>query len=174
MIATHHDFTGDPFLVITQIVEGPDDLQQRIRRALPDALVVVGQERDELEGARLNERQEVHLGRGEERADGVRRNLLLDGNGAVYVHHLLDVDVLEVDGGVAVDVDLLADGDVIRGRGSKSERAGGISNRDWAKELSNDEQTMYTQGKKDLLSGESSPCSACLQLARRGGTACAR
>ncbi len=101
--------------MLAQVIEGPDDLQQRIRRALPDALVIVGQERDELERAGLDEGQEVHLGRGEERADGVGRDLLLDGNGTVDVHHLLDVDVLQVDGGVSVDVDLLSDGDSIGG-----------------------------------------------------------
>ncbi len=127
---THRVSTRNPLLVLAQVIEGPDDLQQRIRRALPDALVIVGQERDELERAGLDERQEVHLGRGEERADGVGRDLLLDGNGAVDVHHLLDVDVLEVDGGVAVHVDLLAYGDSVGGRGTGSERAGSIGDRD--------------------------------------------
>ena len=140
---THRVGTGNPLLVLAQIIEGPDNLQQRIRRALPDALVVVGQERDELERAGLDEGQEVHLGRGEERADGVGRNLLLDGNGAVDVHHLLDVDVLEVDGGIAVDINLLADGDSVGGRRSGSERAGSVGDRDCEKEMSNDGQTMY-------------------------------
>jgi hypothetical protein len=101
--------------VLTQIIESADNFKQRVRRTLPDTLIVMRKQSDELDSARLNERQEVDLGGGEERANGVSGDLLLNGDSAVDVHHLVKVKVVEVDDGIAVSVDFLVDGDGVRG-----------------------------------------------------------
>ena len=55
------------------------------------------EEPDELDRALLDERQEVALGVREDDADGVRRDLLLDADGAVDVEDLVEVDVNSFD-----------------------------------------------------------------------------
>lgn len=74
-----HRESGLPVLRVAQFVEGLHDLEYALRRALADALVVVRQERDELEHGRLDELQEALARGSEDGADGVRGNLLLGG-----------------------------------------------------------------------------------------------
>ena len=64
------------------------------------------QEPDELDRALLDVRQEVLARRGEDRADRVRRDLLLDADGAVDVENLVEVDVNSFDVNFPIVLDL--------------------------------------------------------------------
>ena len=68
---------------------------------------------DQLERALLDVGQEVVARRGEDRADGVRGDLLLDADGAVDIEELVDVKRILV-----LYVDLVGDRD--RARGSET------------------------------------------------------
>ncbi len=129
MIATHHDFTGDPFLVITQIVEGPDDLEQRVHRTLPDALIVVVKKLSELQGAGLNIREEMMLGGSEESANGVSSNLFLNSNRTVDVHHLVEIEIVQLNAIRTVTI-VIRDCNSIGRRGSRVKRRHSIRDRD--------------------------------------------
>ena len=78
---------------VLDVVEGADDLEERLGRCLANAVVVVRELGDELDCALLDKRQEVHASGGEDTADGVRSDLLLDADRAVDVEQLVDVDV---------------------------------------------------------------------------------
>ena len=64
------------------------------------------EEPDELDRALLDERQEVALGVREDDADRVRRDLLLDADGAVDVENLVEVDVNSFDVNFPIVLDL--------------------------------------------------------------------
>jgi len=99
--------------MFAQIVKGPDDFQKRIGCTLPDTFIVVRKEGDELKCARLDEGQELELGRSEEGSNGVCSDLLLNGDSTVNIHHLVEIEVLDLNRGIAVGISLVRDSDGI-------------------------------------------------------------
>lgn len=125
---TYHVDTSNPFRLVANLVEGADGLEQRISGTLADTFVVVVEEFNELQGALLDVRQEVSLRGGEHGADGISSNLLLDSNSTVDIEQLVQVEILEFDGWVAVGVYLTADVDRVGGRRTGGEGLGSAGN----------------------------------------------
>ena len=99
--------------MLAQIVESPDDLQKRISCTLPDALIVVRKKGDELKCAWLDEGQELELGRSEEGSNGICSDFLLNGDSTVDIHHLVEIEVFELNRGIAIYISLVGDSDRI-------------------------------------------------------------
>lgn len=81
--------TRRPLLVVTQLVECPDNFQEGVGGRLPDALVVVRQQLNQLQGALFNVWQEMIPGGRENGANCVSCDLLFNSNGAVDFKHLV-------------------------------------------------------------------------------------
>ena len=114
---------GLPLRRVAQFVERADNLEQRVRRALADTVVVVGELTNEFERRFLDIWQEV-LARGREHGtDSVRRDLLLDADRAVHVEELVDVEVVVV---LHIDVRIVVDVDCARRGETRSEVRGDI------------------------------------------------
>jgi hypothetical protein len=80
---------------VAQLVHGPDDLQERLQRTLPNPVVIVCKLADQLDSAILDVRQEVGTSGSEESTDGVCGNLLLDTDHAVDLEHLVDINLFK-------------------------------------------------------------------------------
>lgn len=72
--------------MIAQLVEGPDNLEQRFSCTFPDALIIMRQKRDKLKSTLFDIRKEMALSSREEGSNSVGGNFLLDSNGAVNIH----------------------------------------------------------------------------------------
>ena len=111
---THHHCTRLPLCVIAQIVESANDLQERVHSALPDAFIVVGEKLNQLERAWLDIGEEVALRSSEQRSNGVCSNLLLNSDGTVDIHQLVEIKILELHAGHPI-LSVIGDGDSVLG-----------------------------------------------------------
>ena len=127
-IETYHSGPGNPVSVITQLVQGPDYLQQRIQSTLSDTLVVVAKQFSELQGTWLNVREEVAPGSVEKGSNGICCNLFFDCDGTVDIHKLVEVNIIELN---AVLATVIGDGDSIRRGGARVKGICCFSNGDY-------------------------------------------
>ena len=82
-----------PLFRTAQLVESPDNLQQRIRSALPNPFVIVVEQLNKHKRALLDEGQEKSTSRGEQSANSISGDLLFDAYGTVNIQQLVDVDI---------------------------------------------------------------------------------
>ena len=62
---------------------------------------------DELKCAWLDEGQELELSRSEKGSNGICSDLLLNGDSTVDIHHLVEIEVFDLNGGIAVYISLV-------------------------------------------------------------------
>lgn len=108
---------------VAQVVQRPDNLEQGLHRGLPDSVIVVREQADELDRALLDVGKEMAASRAEERAHRVSSDLLFNADRAVHVKQLVEVHVL-----LYLNVAVLAvdDRDRVRRRGARGEVSEGL------------------------------------------------
>jgi hypothetical protein len=128
---THHLGTRMPVLMIAEFIENPDNLQKRVGSGLSDALVIMGKQLYQLQGTLLDIWEEVIASCRKDSANCVSSDLLLNGDGAVDVEHLIEIDIFDLQGRITVDICIINDSDGIgrRRAGGKSGHCIGV--RDW-------------------------------------------
>src|SRR5262245_59140458 len=104
---THYCRARLPFLMITEFVESPDDLQQRICCRLSNTLVIMRQQPNQLQSALLDVGEEMVMCRGKQGPDSVRSNLFLDGDGTIDIEHFIKIDIFEFDRRVPVRISVV-------------------------------------------------------------------
>lgn len=124
-----YNITSLPFLMITQVVEGPNNLQKGVGGALSDTFVIMREKGYELKSALLDVGEEMSLSCREQCANSVGSNFLLHSDRTVDVQHLVQINIFKLNRVICLRLIRYCDG--IRRRRTGCKSGGGIRNRNY-------------------------------------------